>query len=469
MTPVQQTAVIAAAVSVTLISIYRRRIFAVTGTGAFFVSSICLVYVGVLVAPWAIDAELPRALPYIRWDEIRERDLRNAIWLVGGGLGLTLAGNIVAATVHSMMGDWRPTRWPAILLSPPRGQLGTSFDRLIVVSAFSLFLAVLLFVPKASVAVTGLVGGYLHLDATAQYEARFEMQQTGLLYYSLVYNVLPFLAVLSWTGYRVTRRAGMGILAMVMIPSTAFFLLVTFEKMSLVLFLILLLAANALVSRRSHSRGRTVRRFSARQAIAIGGIASAVAVMLFYLQYAGLASALSGEVSAPMTDIVRITGTNLISRQSIQPIMYLRFFPDVDPHYGLSNIGMLMSLLGTPFYSDTIAVLRFFSVYDFGSTSVGALGDFYGAFGWGGLAVGSLLLGAALYWIDSWLSERPPSALMVTVSIFWLAVAYYLSQAAVARCISTYGGASFFLLYMILSTPAPPIADVLMDQAKPAR
>src|SRR5256885_2384218 len=109
----------------------------------------------------------------------------------------------------------------------------------------------------------------------------------------------------------------------------------------------------------------------------------------------------SEEVLGALWSLVARTSISLFAGLSLPTMLYVHYFPRIEPHYGFGAIGLVANVFGFDVYPMTISVFRYFSPgSEFGSVGIGAVTDFYGAFGLGGWLVGTFLLGVALNRVD---------------------------------------------------------------------
>ena len=457
---VRSISIVVAALALAVILCQRRRVFALTCTGLFFVTHMVFVLIGLLLAPWLIEGIYRDSYSYVDWDLVTDRDLCLTIIVVAGGMGLALLGNIWAQTFGI-----RRAGAPAWgLLSSEPMSAGVSVTRLRLVSSFFLAVAVAVAAAHWSVLSQSMSLAYFHGSAAAFYEARIDIGRIGFFYFILVFNVLPFLAALQWMLYRRAPTMANRVWAWGMALATCWFLLATFQKRPLVLFVCWLLSAHVIaeasmgrisleVLSRIGERARRLRRRLPWGRLIIA-LAAPVVVLVWLFSVSTATLGQEGSLADALANLSMKMLDRVISRLSIMPIFYVHCFPDVAPHYGLSNIGKLAALLGTEVFSDTIVVVEHFVPnVQAGSGAIGAIVDFYAAFGWVGWAIGCFAVGACLNFLDRCLARLPRTALNRAFQLSMLIFAYYLSQATVARSLSSYGGLSFAALFVVLRHP----------------
>jgi len=453
----------------------RNRILDVTCTGVFLVSQIVFVVIGVLAAPWLMAEDLPRLFSLIKWDLISPADLARAIVIVFGGTVLVVMGGVSADATAAVLGRRRLT-WGHLLRRPARLRAGFSAFQLDLAYVALLLVAIAMLVTKWQILVAGLVTGYIGGDVAEQYASRGSMQELGMVYYLIVFNALPFLTVIRWMLSRLGPAHGGRLQALVMVSVTSILLLATFEKRPFVLFLISLMIGHHLAEIYSGrakggrpsslplSPAYWVRHLPWTKLGTWVGLPFVILVGFYYLS-TNIAAVAGSPLGAVMS-LAEVTVSRIFGRLAVEPILYATYFPGVDSHYGLSNIGKWADLTGQTYYPDTILVARHFTGLGWGSGAIGAVVDFYGAFGWPGWAAGCFVLGVLLNALDRWLQSLPLTLLNRGFYFFATVFAYYLSQASVARSLSSYGGGTFVLLWLVLSirllprlsTASPPSA-----------
>lgn len=475
MTP-QTTALLILFLSAFVVWWQRNRILDLTTTGAFFVSHLLFVFAGVIAAPWLIREYLPTSYGYVKWSLISSDDLIRAMVIIAGGLAWVLLGHMLGDLLLALLGRKRRAVWAFLMRRPHTLVQVVDKPKLYTGLTLALLAATAVVISHSASVVSGLQAMYLSSDISEFYRSRSEVSQFGLLYAILVFNVLPFLSVLAWMQYRISRSSSGFRWALVSVTFTAFFLLATFQKRPLVLYLITLLLTHSLSEiyagrwrLRLPSRFPVSLRFwltrlmNPRMVLALL-IPFGVLIWLFMVSTSW--AALSQSFSETLLTLTFVSLDRIFGRLAVMPILYAHYFPQVAPFYGISNIGKLASVFGFEYYPDTVLVLRYFSTSD-GAGAIGALMDFYSAFGWPGWAILSLLLGIILNLFDRWLYSLAPSLVNRTLWIFMMIFAYYLSQASLARSLSSYGGITFLLLWFVLKIrlrPAPLQSQAAVKQ-----
>jgi hypothetical protein len=131
--------------------------------------------------------------------------------------------------------------------------------------------------------------------------------------------------------------------------------------------------------------------------------------------------------------------------------MHVHYFPTIEPYYGLSNLKLLSSLLGSDLYHNTERVYQYFALdRGDGALALSAVMDFYGSFGLIGWFLGAALIGILLNSLDISLARLQPNVAKILLTIFMFVFAFYLAHASLANALLGYGGGIFVLLWIAL-------------------
>jgi hypothetical protein len=108
------------------------------------------------------------------------------------------------------------------------------------------------------------------------------------------------------------------------------------------------------------------------------GRAVPIALALLYLASLLIRAMKTDEAAASpiSTSIVEMFG-----RISAGAPLFTHYFPAVEPHYGFTGIGVVAAHRGQPVYETSVVVFRYFAHANEGSAALGAILDFYCAFG----------------------------------------------------------------------------------------
>jgi hypothetical protein len=455
------------AIAVALIVVAQRRlIFSWSAIGVFCVANLAILQVGVFgIALFREYAELTFAT--FNLSLASDADLKLAIVLVVWGAGIVLAS--YQLTHFALSGGRVVTAGPNLLaLGSKSRRLGIHPERLRLGGAVIL-LAGLGYAALSAPRILAGVQGALAGSETSILGARYDI---GADYWFIltVFDVLPFLGVALRIVQRRQGGRGLHLFVALFNVGTAALLLLTFQKRPLLLFLCCLLLVNFIgdeprASSAAAPAPRAARRPARRwwRLATYGGLVFLVLLALYQLQTQAVSSVEGIE------DVVRGIGTlsvmalaTILGGQAVPAILFAHYFPAIEPHYGLGNIGALSRLLGSDLYRPTYDVYDYFVGFDAvapfvdrveGSVASAALVDFYGAFGLVGWFFGAIGLGIALNRIDAAMVRLRPDPGRSLLAIFVFVSAFYLSNASVANTLVGYGGLIFLLLWWLLRTP----------------
>jgi hypothetical protein len=441
----------------------RHRILNLSCMGIFFLSHVVFVLIGLLAIPWLIEGYLVESYSSVDFSLIDQSDIINTIILVIAGLALVFIGNVFVEMITFFM-TGRPEH-------DNRGRLLWTVEpidlyirrnvikaRLKYFFIAALILTLILLNADWTSILEGIRYSYFMFDVEAFYKARSEVGSAGRLYFILVFNVLPFLSITFWMFTRIEKGAGNKAWALFMITMSAILLLLTFQKRPLLIYLITLFASEILARM---ATGYSVISIKATNILSI--IGTYWKRISFYLTIVFLVALGFFHISTNIEDfrnLAIVVIDRIFTRLALMPVFYVHYFPNVEPHYGFTNIGILSSLLGFEKYADTVVTDSYFSKVAEsvgGSGAIGALVDFYGAWGWPGFVLCCFCLGMLLRFLDKWLSSLPSTFLNKSLYIFMLVFVYYLSQASFFRSLSSYGGLTFLTLWFLLKTKLVPM------------
>ena len=167
--------------------------------------------------------------------------------------------------------------------------------------------------------------------------------------------------------------------------------------------------------------------------------------MLYYYQ----TTLIFDNIFQAISKLALISTSRIIGRLSLPSFMYVHYFPNVESYYGISNIGMLANILGNPVYENSKAVYTYFTNgREDGSVAIASIFDFYGAFGWKGLFLGSCSLGLVFSFLNKIIHSLERNISTILITIFSFITVYYLSQASVAKSLMSYGGVFFVGIWL---------------------
>jgi oligosaccharide repeat unit polymerase len=268
----------------------------------------------------------------------------------------------------------------------------TNFYTLLILIAIFLIGYVIL---KRNVLVYGIINGLIGRDSVATIISRRAIS-SNYLYVIITYNLLPFLSMVAYFIY-IRRRNWQNLLLFFIVFFVSLLLiLLLFQKRPLILFLLTFMltayAFKGLVVKRK--RKKIVIKGSAKMKYIIYGAASfSVLLLLFY----SATNYKFDTVSQAVVKLSEVTFLRIFGRLAIPPFYYVHHFPDIKPFYPISNIGMLTKVLHMDLFSDRADLFVYYTKrHKEGSLAINVLFDFYGAFGYCGVVLGSLFLGVFL-------------------------------------------------------------------------
>jgi hypothetical protein len=449
--------IIAAVCLVAFLIAQRRLIFSWSAIGVFWITNLVFVYIGVLVFPWIQHTILGQGVwfPGVNFAMIRDKDIQWAIVLtIGGGMMVLFFYRYA----HLLSGTGKVLRAPFFLLSPATRSMTHGFltRRLLIFSVLMLFCACAYTIMNLSDFVAGIRLGLLGGDPEMVFQARRETL-SNYLYVLLVYNVIPFIGVAMWLRFYPEETGKLKKYYIYFYNFCAcVFLVLTFQKRPLFVFLISLLLAyfwihsKFRIGRKSWIGNKSWRSLVRKKVIIYGGVLFIILVILYFLHtQAGRRGESFFEAIELLAEIALV---RIFGRLSIQPVMYVHYFPDVDPYYGFTNIKLFADIFGFQHYQGNALIFEYFRNQEGGHIAISALMDFYGAFGMAGWALGTMMLGIMLYWMDVTLARLKPNACNICLTIYSFVFVYYLSQASLARSLMGYGGLIFVALWWLLKT-----------------
>jgi hypothetical protein len=259
----------------------------------------------------------------------------------------------------------------------------------------------------------------------------------------ITYNVLPFLVTALWLHVRLRPTVPTVALAVVSVVFTAGMLLLTFQTMPLMVFVVALAATEIAASgmSRTESEG-TQRRWVLRGLLLLP--------VLFYVASLSIRTLRRGAVES---SVATGPALEIFGRISSCAPHFVHYYPDVEPHYGLSGIGLYAFLTGQPLYAPAVVVYRDFTGGMEGSAAMAAIVDFYCAFGWIGWALCNLALGAGLALLDKQLARLGAGESRAIAVVFAFVYCMHLGEATVFTASLGYGGVFFLVLWFLVFRP----------------
>jgi hypothetical protein len=428
--------------------IHRRVVFALNTLGVFVMSYLVFVDIGVLALPWVQDS-LSMWFPAFRYLHlITESQMVQAMVLVTGGIFLVVLSYMFSHFVST--GGKLLLSGPNLLRTQATRRLGFSPIGLGIFGGTALLLACGYAVSKGSVLFTGIEQGFIGGDPSSVLASRRGVTDS-YIYVQLSYNIVPFCGVATWLWYLLRGGPWLRAYAITYNILAAGLLVLLFQKRPLVLFLgsLVLVSLWVYSGKRGYSSVFADRQ-SRRKLLKYGSLTFALLMGLYFLH---TTIGRNGEgILSTIGTLSEVVILRVVGRLAMPAAMYVHYFPNVESHYGFSNIGLLSSLLDLPAYADTPVVFEYFTGSSNGAVAASSLMDFYGAFGWFGWFVGSMLLGLLLYRLDLWLMRLEFSGSTMLAVVFSFIFVYYLSQASVPRASLGYGGGVFLAIWLLIRT-----------------
>jgi len=462
-----------AAAVVLVLVVQRRLIFSWSAIGVFLIMNLVIIQIGVLgISIFREYAEL--RFSTFNLGLLTDEDLKLTIILNVWGAGIVLASYQLTHFALSG-GNVLRKRSNLLALDPQIDRLGFQRNRLLLTSGTALVVALAyaaVNAPRIIVGVQGVLAG----SQAGLLGARYDIG-ADYWFILIVFNVLPFLGVALRLAHRLQGGLGLRLFIVLFNTCTAALLLFTFQKRPLLVFLCALFLVNAVTARRRAPRNgkpapaeSTRRRRQGQGLVRLAAYGIMVFVVLLALYQLQTQTVSGGE---DIQDLLEGLGTltvmasaTILGGQAVPAVLFAHYFPAIEPHYGLSNIGLLSKLLGFDLYRSTYAPYDYFVDFNYfvpfvdrieGSLASAALMDFYGAFGLIGWVFGAIALGIALNRIDAAMASLRPDASRSLLAIFLFVSVYYLSNASVANTLAGYGGLIFVLLWLLLRVPLRPI------------
>jgi hypothetical protein len=257
---------------------------------------------------------------------------------------------------------------------------------------------------------------------------------------------MPFLCVSFLAANRECKLLRIMMLKVVLISFTAVLLLLVFQKRPLIIFFLEVTFIWFLIK---SMKNKSEKNDSNIESVII--ISCIFLYLLLIILYYFNTNIQGNNIFLFMA-LNGIVLSRIIFRLSLPGIMYVHYFPSIEPHYGISNIGKLANLLQVQTYEDTRVVFEYFSKSstDYGSVASSVLFDFYGSFGWTGWILGSILLGVFIFYLEKCLMKLKPNIINIIMILYCFVFIYYLSQASFFRALLGYGGILFFIVWLLI-------------------
>jgi len=318
---------------------------------------------------------------------------------------------------------------------------------LIFISCF-LFIYLLI---KRNILISGFFDGLIGRKPEALLISRRGIT-SNYLYVVITYNLLPFLTIVGLFLMMKKKTFGSRLLFIALFSISFLLILLLFQKRPLILFL-LSLSLSAFVFKKyiniKEKRVRTAKEKKKlrRRAIIIAASLFSLLLLLYY-------SATTYKFDNIFEGIWKLTEvvlSRVFGRLSVPAFCYVHYFPAVEDHYTVTNIGMFSKIFRFELYPDSKVLYEYFARNNKeGSLAINSILDFYGAFGYYGFVIGNAIMGLMLSALDAFLNRLEKNNINIIFIVFCFVFAYYLSQASLARSLLGYGFFFFMIAWMFL-------------------
>lgn len=324
--------------------------------------------------------------------------------------------------------------------------LGFDRTRCFYLTATAAFLVTVLIASRGSAVLSGLRDGLFVGSHEAIIQARFAVLSNNYVTYVMACNILPFFAVATWIAESRSSELNRRIWARCIVFITTLYQLCIFQKRPAIVFLCMIIAATFLVST---SRASVKRKGKTWLSLCLPGAAAMSLLMFLYYISTSVRDVAENWLEA-MNALFLISLTRIVGRLSVPAVWYAHYFPKIDDHYGISNVGLIAKVFGYETYLDTREVYYYVTGDPNGSGAICAIVDFYGGFGWLGCIAGSFLIGGLLAFIDAKIRDTNIKSVNVLFTVTACVFAYYLSQSSIFRASLGYGGLFFIICWILL-------------------
>ncbi|QHI37458.1 hypothetical protein IMCC3317_28370 [Kordia antarctica] len=428
------------------IILFKKMIFRWNTFGIFFIATMIFSVVGVMAYPFMIDYVMITfntfKLELITSQEI----IKTQLLVVGGLLTVLYSYTIGIWALYGRVECIDHFRMEA----PIKNNLSKTNFYFILLLIF-LFLSVYLFI-KRDILITGIVDGLIGRQPTALLISRIGIT-SNYLYVVITYNLLPFLTIVALYVSMKRKTLVSRILFIGLFIVSFSLILLLFQKRPLIIFLLSLLLSAFIFRKYIHIKEKRIltrkEKKKLRRRYALIGLALFSILILLY--YSGTTYQFKSVFSG-VTKLTEVVLTRIFGRLALPAFCYVHYFPNVEGHYGITNIGTLSKVFRYQTFLDSKEVFLHFTRTDEkqGSLAINSILDFYGAFGYYGLIIGNMILGFFLCGLDAFLNRLEKNNINLIFIIFCFVFAYYLSQASMARSLLGYGFFFFAITWMFL-------------------
>jgi hypothetical protein len=264
----------------------------------------------------------------------------------------------------------------------------------------------------------------------------------------VIYNILPAFTIVAMLQFYLKRNRYYFSIFMAMFIVSVLCLLLTFQKRPLLIFIGLSMIGWMLMPTLGSAEGRKIGLFHLlSKGLRLVPVAF---VLLFVLYYFYTSYRFQASPMEAFWQITEIIVSRLAGRLSLPAVMYVDYFPRVEPFYGLTNVGAIASFAGWPLYADSSAVFAYYSRnVQNGSMAASAFIDAYGQGGVFTLVVYAFVIGFVLACMDVTFRHTRPGVARVFFFLSSLVFLYYLSQASIFRSLLGYGSVFYFAAWLV--------------------
>lgn len=397
--------------------------------GAYVMVFLMMTYAGVCALALGYDFSTFEPISSSR------ADCTLALYVATLGLASVLAG---LAFMAAMVG--RPRRLPKINAWTP---LGMHVNRLVFLSVCYTLIFGLMLIKNHDAILDAIWGSFLDRHAYRMSES--EVASRAQI--QLAYNMLPYVGICGLAFSRVSHRFRRWFFIVFAMGALGRLLLL--HKMPLMFYLLLAGAFLALVRHYPMGMRHWFSWTLAARFLVVTVAAGVVLVVLFaYLEdtSALLPTEMLGEIS-------QYAAERILSRQAYSYALIATYIPSRIPHYGLSNIETLMSMVGGRYVPVNELIFSNEFGLSVGSISSDSLANYYGGFGFSGLILLSFFQGTFLAWLDHWLEGRPTTINWFVCLLFMMECSAMLNETHIFGVALGFGGIASLLHAFILAKP----------------
>ncbi|MBC8755333.1 oligosaccharide repeat unit polymerase [Kordia sp. YSTF-M3] len=427
------------------IILFRKMIFRWNAFGIFFIATCIFSIVGIMMFPF-MKLYAMRTFMTFKLEMITDQDVfRTQMLAVGGVLivlyayvfGLLLMYKRVECIDHFK------------IESPIKNNL-SKVNFYFILIFISCFLLIYLLI-KRNILISGFFDGLIGRKPEALLISRRGIT-SNYLYVVITYNLLPFLTIVGLFLMMKKKTLASRLLFIGLFSVSFLLILLLFQKRPLILFLLSLFLSAFVFKKYINIREKRVRTAKEkkklrRRTMIIGASLFSILLLLYY----SATTYKFDNIFEGVWKLTEVVLTRVFGRLSIPAFCYVHYFPAVDDHYALTNIGMFSKIFRFELYPDSKVLYEYFTRNNKeGSLAINSVLDFYGAFGYTGFIIGNTIMGLLLSALDAFLNRLEKNNINIIFIVFCFVFAYYLSQASLARSLLGYGFFFFMIAWLFL-------------------